>query len=153
MARRKYSDLILNGTWACPNTDQEKLIALASDFKKINKVLSKPVPKKGKELMKKPAGVPKTQRPICPEDEWKYIPPTMGAPQVKMKGAKQYHWCIFHHKGKGIWTVHVTSACQPEDGKQPAAIKKKNMHTTTQVNLKFHFNANTSTIKEASNSE
>jgi len=40
MACRKHSDLISNGTWACPNADQEKLIALlTSDIRKINKVL------------------------------------------------------------------------------------------------------------------
>jgi len=94
MACRKYSNLILNGTWAHPNADQEKLIALASDIKKINKALSKPAPKKEKEQMKKPASAMEMQHPIHPEDKWKYIPLAAGAPQVKMKGAKQYHWCI-----------------------------------------------------------
>jgi len=64
------------------------------------------------------------------------IPLAAGAPQVKMKGAKQYHWCIFHHEGKGMWTVHMAGACQPEDGKLPAAKKNKNMHTMMQVNPK-----------------
>jgi len=153
MAHRKYSDLTMNGTWARPNADQEKLIALASDVKKINKALSKPVPKKEKEQTKKPANAQRQQRPIRPEDEWKYIPPAAGAPQTKMKGAKQYHWCIYHQEGKGMWTIHAAGACQPEDGKGPAAKKNKNPRTTTQVKPKIRFNATTTTIEEASDSE
>jgi len=155
MARRKYADLTSNGTWARPNADQEKLIALASDVKKINKAMQKPTPPKTTERAKKPPTTQKPQRPIRPEDEWKYVPPPAGAPQIKMKGAKQYHWCIFHNENKGMWMIHKAGACQPEDGKQSAAKKNKNkdLRTTTQVKPKVKFNAETTTIEEASDSE
>jgi len=129
------------------------LIALASDVRKINQAIKKPASKKEKEQTKKPANAARSQRPIRPEDEWKYVPPAKGAPQTKMKGAKQYHWCIYHQEGKGMWTVHVAGACQPNDGKQPVAKKKKNTLTTTQVKPKIRFNANMTTIEEASDSE
>jgi len=124
MAQFKYADLTLSGTWAQPNTDQEKLIALASNVRKINKAIKKPIPKREKEQAKKPVPAIKTPCPIHPEDEWKYVPPAARAPQTKMKGAKQYHWCIFHNEDKGIWTIHKAGACQPEDGKQSVAKKR-----------------------------
>jgi len=42
MAARKYSDMLYAGTWAKPNANQECLIALASEVKKITKSLKKP---------------------------------------------------------------------------------------------------------------
>jgi len=155
MARCKYADLSLSGSWARPNADQEKLIALASDVRKINKAIQKPIPKREKGQAKKSVPATKTQRPIRPEDEWKYVPPAAGAPQTKMKGAKEYHWCIFHNEDKGMWTIHKAGACQPEEGKQSAAKKKKNnpSRATIQVTPKIRFNAATTTIEEASDSE
>jgi len=125
MALRKYANLKINGTWAGPNVDQEKLITLTIDMKKINKALKKPVPKK--DQAKKLTASTKLQQPIHPEDEWKYVALAAGAPQIKKKGEKQYHWYIHHNEGQGMWMVHVEGACMPDQGKLLAA-KRTRMH-------------------------
>jgi len=62
-----------------------------------------------------------------------------------MKGVKQCHWCIHHNEGKGMWTIHVAGSCQPDETK-PAS-------TTVKVKPKVKFNATTTTIEEASDSD
>jgi len=76
MALRKYAYLKMTGTWARPNVDQEKLIALASDVSKINKTLKKPA---AKGAQTPAAATPKPHHPTCPEDEWKFVEPAPGA--------------------------------------------------------------------------
>jgi len=41
MAQCKYADLVVNGMWACPNADQEKLITLSTAMNKFNKAAKK----------------------------------------------------------------------------------------------------------------
>ncbi len=155
MACRKYVDSMVSGTWARPNVDQAKLIALTSIVLKMSKSLKKPdAPKKGGKNPS-PTGGPPKRANICPEDEWKYVSPGTGEPQTKNRNNKQYHWCLLHNEGKGMWTLHQAGTCTPNEGKKGQAKPKKdatNAKTET-VKPKVKFNVETTTIEEASNSD
>jgi len=67
------------------------------------------------------------------------------------KGEKTYHWCLHHNDGKGMWVIHTPNDCKNK-GKEKNKDKKKAATTTTVVHPAAQFNANTTTIENASNS-
>jgi len=114
MAVHKYADLRKNGTWAQPSTDQEKIIALDAEVAKLHQVIKKPLIKnKDKEKGgKKKEATTKKKKPVCKEDEWKYVAPVTGAALTKNKGEQEYNWCPNHNDGKGMWVVHDPEECR-----------------------------------------
>jgi len=150
MALRKYQDLFKSSLWARPNADQEKIIALTAELGKIKKNLKQP-PQHPKKDAKKPAASSGNKGPR-PEDEWKFVVPANGAPKTKTKGDKTYHWCLHHNDGKGMWVIHAPNDCKNK-GKAKNNDKKKAVTTTTVVHLAIRFNANTTTIENASDSD
>jgi len=154
MVCRKYVDSLASSTWARANADQEKLIALTSVVSKMSKLLKKPAAPKKEDKAPQLAGCLPKRANTCPEDEWKYVGPGTGEPQTKNRNNKQYHWCLFHNEGKGMWTLHLAGTCTPEWDKKAQAKPKKSAAKpkTTTVKPKVWFNVAMMTIKEASNS-
>jgi len=155
MARCKYADSMASSTWACPNADQAKLIALTSIVSRMSKSLKKPeAPKKGGKNPL-PTGSPPKRANTCPEDKWKYVGPGTGEPQTKNRNNKQYHWCLFHNDGKGMWTLHLAGTCTPEWDKKAQAKPKKDAvkPKMATVEPKVKFNVAMMTIEEVSDSD
>jgi len=152
MALRKYQDLFKGGLWARPNADQEKIIALTSAIGKITKDMKK-TPKKEARPATTATTTSGNHTPR-PEDQWKFTAPAAGSPKTKTKGDKTYHWCVHHNDGKGMWVVHQPNDCKNK-GKAKNKDKKKAATPTgtTEVRPAIRFNAATTTIENASDSD
>ncbi len=150
MALHKYQDLFKSGLWARLNADQEKIIALTAELGKIKKNL-KQQPQQPKKDAKKAAASSGNKGPRL-EDEWKFVVPANGAPKTKTKGDKTYHWCLHHNDGKGMWVIHAPNDCKNK-GKAKNKDKKKAATTTTVIQPAIRFNADTTKIENASDSD
>ena len=153
MASRKYADMRYAGTWAKPNADQERLIALTGEVKKITKTLKKPAQKsnnKGNTSNNSNKSANQATRPIRQEDEWRYMIPTADAPKTKQRNGQTYHWCPYHNNDKGMWALHLPTACREKEKREKL---KQNKKTTTEVKPTVRFNAANTTIEDVSDSE
>jgi len=153
MASQKYADMMANSTWARPNADQERLIALDAKVDKMKKGFQKTAPKtdSAKKLTNQ-VNAPKT---VCKEDEWKYVVPAPGAPRTMMKGDLNFRWCMNHNHGKGMWALHTDAKCngkKPVNNDKKPKTKKGNTGMVS-VKAKVHFNAADTMIENVSNSE
>jgi len=157
MATRKYADMLNAGTWAKPNADQERLIALTGEVKKITKSLKNPSQQKdnkGNTNNNNNRSGNRATRPICKEDEWRYVVPLPDAPRTKQRNGQTYHWCPHHNNDKGMWALHLPAGCREKEKKEKLKQNKKNQaKMTTEVKSAIQFNAATTTIENVSDSE
>jgi len=86
-----------------------------------------------------------TPCPIHEEDWWHYLPPDKDAPCTKTKNNKNYHWCLNHANGKGMWTLHLPDNCCNKKGKEGGQ-KKQVAPKTIDLKPKVYFNATTATF-------
>jgi len=155
MAKRKYADMAKNGTWARPNADQEKIIALTGEVAKIHRAIKKLANKKENQRADNRKNTNtnnnshqnRVPRPIREEDRWRYVPPDKNAPRTKNKNNKTYHWCPNHADGKGMWTLHAPDNCRNKKGKDGSQ-KKQEAPKTIELKPKVYFNATTATFDD-----
>ena len=123
LALNKYQARVEKKEWNAPSPEQQKILALEAELKKM-KSAKRPQQsnetKKGANSDKQGGqkGQPKKGKP-----PWMTNPPTA---QEKAKGntkvvdKKEYHWCPKH----AAWTRHKPSECKlpekPKGGKKPA---------------------------------
>jgi len=153
MASRKYADMMANGTWARPNADQERIIALDAKVDRMKKGFQKSAPKA--DNIKKPTNQADAPKTVRKEDEWKYVVPAPGAPRTMAKGDLNFHWCMNHNHGKGMWALHTDAECKgkstAKNDKKPKA--KKGNTGTVSVKPTVRFNAADTTIENVSDSD
>jgi hypothetical protein len=98
LARDQYAVLKQKGTWKAPSEDQQKIIALEAQLKKLTKKKSevgkKDKPKSDGKKVDKPKDKNKMQ-------EWMLVPPKDGK-QEKQVNKKTYWWCPNHN----CWVRH-----------------------------------------------
>jgi len=153
MAKCKDADMAKNGTWARPNADQEKIIALTGKVAKIHRAMKKLADKKENQKAdnRKNTNTNNNSQqncvlhPIREEDKWCYMLPDKNAPCTKNKNSKMYHWCPNNANGKGMWTLHVPDNCRNKKSKDGSQ-KKPEAPKTVELKPKVYFNATTATF-------
>jgi hypothetical protein len=147
LAARKYADRVNSGLWAKPNPQQESIIALTAQLKKMTGQQARHSKQdvRNKKPQFKNKGFKKGQVQQGPRkiDAWKLAAPMPGKPSQKTVNGKTYYFCRAHNDGKGVWVLHKPTECRmgkfqdrknkPED--------KKNVDTTKPVEKGVGFNA------------
>jgi hypothetical protein len=142
MAARKYADRTKQDTWAKPDAQEQRIIALNTKISKLEN--KKGGGAKGKKDDKSSGedGKPKDK---AKKDEWKFKPPKEGASKTKSMNGKTYHYCMNHNQGKGMWVLHDPKECRL------AVFKPKPKSTApgpSSLKPKVRFNVNSTSIEE-----
>lgn len=106
LALNKYKTLCEGGRWNAPSEEEEKIIALEAEVKKLinkrdntskktanNNSNAKSTSKKGKTNTK---------------PDWMLIPPKPNESKTKRVNDKEYHWCAKHN----AWGRHKQAECR-----------------------------------------
>ena len=131
LAENKYKIRKVRHQWNAPTPEEEKIIALESYIKKMDKgnprnkvpALKKATPKDDKKK-KSPKEPKKTYEP----EPWMLLPPKEGEAKEKTVEGKSWYWCPKHDK----WTRHKPEDCKglrakPGHEKKAKAKKKANL--------------------------
>ena len=117
LALNKYKTRVTNKEWNAPSADQQKILALEAELKKLKSAKGKapkpptpkakaPKPDDPKKPQAKEKATGKKQKP-----DWMLKEPTAqekASGSKKTVSGKQYHWCP-HHKA---WTRHSPAECR-----------------------------------------
>jgi hypothetical protein len=120
LAQNKYNTKKQDGEWNAPSTEQEELIALRAELKKlkVTKANKHEVPPKDNTSDKQ-----RSRKPRKPS--WMYIPPSQGEKHTKTVNKKEWHWCPKHE----CWVRHSPDKCKgkgfvPGKRKKPDGFEK-----------------------------
>ena len=116
-ALNKYRARVESEQWCQRTTEEETIIALQAQVKKL--LSSAKADKKhkggkeGKSKGKSNGKVKASDRKGSSSNEWKKVAPKEGEPTTKQEGGKEWHWCSKHK----AWTKHKESECKGIDFK------------------------------------
>ena len=157
LANNRYKTLLEKGKWNAPSETEEKIIALETQFRKMQQKTKKPKtgdgkkgkfeggPKKGpKHNAKGGKGKKKTKElPV-----WMKQPPPASLAKIPVKvDDKEYHWCHPSTGGKcpGVWRRHKPAECM---GSGPKAAQKDNAQMRLKKALEARINQTESSDEE-----
>ncbi len=126
LAKNKYQILKQNEKWNAPSVEEEKIMALEAQIKKLQKGRnkSKDTNKNGKNFNNK--GDKKAR------DEWITKPPTSAEKgKPKQASGKTWWWCPTHKK----WTLHKPEECKKKIAQDKASKEKKGDQNRINQNL------------------
>jgi hypothetical protein len=115
-ALNKYRARVENEQWCQRITEEETIIALHTQVKKLlsSARADKKGGKEGQSKGKSKEKVKASDKKGGASNEWKKIAPKEGEPTTKQEGGKEWHWCCSKHKA---WTKHKESECKGIDFK------------------------------------
>jgi hypothetical protein len=123
-AQNKYKVMVESKSWAAPSKEEEKIVALEAEIKKLSN--SKQSTKKKTDKKGKGKGKGKGENKDDKSNKGKYNPPAwkLKPPKPNEKNNKEvegrtYWWCPNHK----MWTLHKPSEC---NGVKPKRDNKKN---------------------------
>jgi hypothetical protein len=124
-ALNKYRARVESEQWCQRTTEEETIIALQAQVKKLLNTSKGDTKKRatGKERSKDKANGDKqksTSNKGGPQG-WKRVPPKEGESTTKKEGGKDWHWCSTHK----AWTRHKETECKGIDFR-PGTDKKSN---------------------------
>lgn len=132
LAGLKYKTKKQEGEWNAPSTEEEELLALRAEVKKLK--ISKankndfPAKDKSKDNAKDDTGrKPKVKKQRKPS--WMLIPPKQGDKHTKTVNSKEWHWCPKHE----CWVRHSPAECKGK-GFVPGKRKQSDETNTRQTN-------------------
>jgi prefoldin subunit 5 len=116
-ALNKYRARVENEQWCQRTTEEETIIALQAQVKKLLSSAKTDKKKGGKDNRSKDRvneGKGKnSNRKGGSSNGWKRVAPKEGEPTTKQEGGKEWHWCSNHK----AWTKHKESECKGIDFK------------------------------------
>ena len=110
-ALNKFRARVENEQWCQRTTEEETIIALQAQVKKLissARADKKKGEKEGKSKGKSKGKVKTSDRKGSSYKGWKKVAPKKGEPTTKHEVGKEWHWCSNHK----AWTKHKESECK-----------------------------------------
>ena len=153
LASNKFKLLKQTGKWEAPDENEEKLLALQTEIKKLKQKARNIQERPGKERKRKgDRDATKTPRPDWLEN---HVKPNQVKDTKQWKN-NTYHWCSPETGGKcdGKWRVHKPSKCKGIRKGEIPSRKNKEIDTDKEKRtLKFADALQTLTIQDGSDNE
>lgn len=134
-ALNKYRARVESEQWCQKTTEEETIIALQAQVKKLMTAGNKNQTsnsKKGADGKKKGQGNKGKTRKADEQQAWKREAPKEGDPTTKTVSGKEWHWCPGHK----AWTKHKPSECKGIDYR-PGTTKKSGKEDSGKPKLKL----------------
>ena len=106
LARNKYKTRKDREIWKAPTEEDEKIIALEAELKRVKEASNKDKKGRANKGLKSPKKKGKGKNNKKPD--WMLIPPKEGQSSSKTVNNKLYHWCSRHK----AWTRHKPADCR-----------------------------------------
>ena len=106
LARNKYKTRKDREIWKAPTEEEEKIIALEAELKRVKEASNKDKKGRANKGLKSPKKKGKGKNNKKPD--WMLIPPKEGQSSSKTVNIKLYHWCSRHK----AWTRHKPADCR-----------------------------------------
>ena len=121
-AHYKYKTLVDSAQWEAPDAQQEEIMALKCELKKMKSKVNNRIKRKrdGKENGKNETDKNKKKKKAKKNlPEWMKTPPPKGGPYTKITDGKVYHFCCVENgapkdAGCNKWVRHKPSQCKGE---------------------------------------
>jgi hypothetical protein len=145
-ASDKYKRMVESKEWMAMSKEQEKLIALEAEIKKLTSkqvkapnqgaVQAKPIGANNKNHPQAKKQGKQQPKPRKPKPEWMLKPPTNNETTTKTVNGKVHHWCSKHKS----WGQHTTNECK---GLGVKPVGAKNGNSTNPINAQNTTNNDT----------
>jgi len=130
-AENKYKALVERDQWNLKSKEEEQIVALNAEIKKLQ-LVKKPQMNKNKKgsknNKKKYEAKDKKKAPNNKKDDWKHVSPKGSDNKTKVIDGVTWHWCPNHKR----WVQHNPSECRL---KPESSIKPSNNEGTKKVSF------------------